>query len=90
VGVVVDGTSCLLRHPTVGGCRPGAQSLWFRKVLPYLVVKPFFGGVTALMGPHVVTVRLELRALGPTLPSLIIPCGVVPSSDHLYPRVCKL
>jgi hypothetical protein len=87
VGVDVDGISCPLRHPTACGCWPDALSLWFRKVLPCLVAKPSFGGVTVLMGPHAMTVRPGPRALGPMLPGLITPCGVVLSSHHPYPVV---
>jgi hypothetical protein len=88
-GVDVDGTSCLLRRPTAGGCQPSAQSLWFGKVLPCLVAKPFLG-VTALMGPHATMFRSGPRVVGPTLSGLITPCGAVPSLDHPYPWVCKL
>jgi hypothetical protein len=90
VGVDVDGTSYLLHRPTIGGCWPVAQSLWFGKVLPCLVVNPFFGGVPTLTSPHAAAVRSGPRALGPTLSGPITPCGVVLSSDHPYPRVCKL
>jgi hypothetical protein len=75
VGVDADGTSCLLCRPTNSGCRPATHSLWFGKVLPYLVAKPFFGGVIALMGPHATTVRLGPKAIGQTLSGLITPCG---------------
>jgi hypothetical protein len=59
--------------PPVGVGLP--HSLWFRKVLPYLVAEPFFGGVIALMGPHATTVRLGPKAIGQTLSGLITPCG---------------
>jgi hypothetical protein len=71
VEVDVDRTSCLLCCPTAGVSWPSAQSLWFGKVLPCLVAKPFLGGVNALTGPHVMTVRLGPRALGPMLFGLI-------------------
>jgi hypothetical protein len=38
-----DEISCPLHHPTACGCQPDAMSLWFVKVLPYLVAKLFFG-----------------------------------------------
>jgi hypothetical protein len=65
----------------------GYVSLWLGRVLPFLVAKPSFGGVTALIGPHAMTVRLGPRALGPMLPGLITPCGVVLSLHHPYPVV---
>jgi hypothetical protein len=58
VGVDVDGISYPLCRPTTYKCRSDALSLWFEKVLPCLVVKPSFGGVAALTGPHAVTIRL--------------------------------
>jgi hypothetical protein len=85
VGVDADRIPCPLHCPVACGCRPDALSLWFRKVLPCLVAKPSFGGVAALMGPHVMTVRLWPRALGLMPPSLITPCGVVLSLHHTYP-----
>jgi hypothetical protein len=85
VGVDADGISYPLHHPTTYGCWPDALSLWFGKVLPCLVAKPSIGGITALMGPHAVTVSLGPRALGSMLLGLITPCGVVLSSHHLYP-----
>jgi hypothetical protein len=84
-GVDADGMSCPLRCPTACGCRPDVLSLWFRKDLPCFVVKPSFGGITALAGPHVATVRLGPRAHGPMPPGLITPCGVVLSLHHPYP-----
>jgi hypothetical protein len=85
VGVDADRISCPLCCPTACGCRPDALSLWFRKVLPCLVAKPSFGAVAALMGPHVVTVRLGPRAPGPMPPGLITPCGVVLSLHQAFP-----
>jgi hypothetical protein len=41
VGVDADGLSCSLHHSSTYGCRPRVQSLWFKTVLPYLVVEPF-------------------------------------------------
>jgi hypothetical protein len=87
VGVDANRISYLLRPPTACGCWPDALILWLGKVLPCLVVKPSFGGVATLMGPHAVTVRLGPRALGPMPPGLITPCGVVLSSHHPYPVV---
>jgi hypothetical protein len=81
VAVDVDGTTYLLRRPTVGGCQPGTQSLWFGKFLPCLAAKPFSGGVATLTGPHATPFRPGPRALGPTLCGLITPCGLVPQSS---------
>jgi hypothetical protein len=85
VGVDADRISYPLRHSIGYGCRSDALSLWFRKVLPYLVAKPSFGGGTALTGPHVMTVRLGPRALALMTPGLITPSGVVLSLHHAYP-----
>jgi hypothetical protein len=89
-GVDVDGAFCLLCCPTADGHWPGMQSLGFGKVLSCFVVELFFGRVADLTGPHTMIVRLGHRALGPMLIGLITPCGAVPSSNHPYPRVCKL
>jgi hypothetical protein len=56
VGVDADRISCFLRHPTAWGCRLDALSLWFGKLLPCLVAKPSFGGVTTLLDPHAATI----------------------------------
>jgi hypothetical protein len=85
VGDVADEISCPLHCPIACGCWSDKLSLWFGKVLPCLVAKPSVGGVAALMGPHAATVKLGPRALGPMLPGLITPCGVVLSSHHPYP-----
>jgi hypothetical protein len=85
VGVDADRISCPLHRPTAYGCWPDALSLWFGKVLPCLVAKPSFGGVAALTSPHVATVRLGPRALGPMSHGLITTCGLVLSLHHPYP-----
>jgi hypothetical protein len=90
MGVDAVRISCLLRRPSTYGCQPDALSLWFEKVLPCLVTKPSFAGVTALMDPHATTVRLGPRAVGPMPPGLITPCGVVLSSHHPYLVAWKL
>jgi hypothetical protein len=90
VAVDADGISYLLCPPTTCGCWPDALSLWFRKVLPFLATKPSFGGVAALTDSHATTVRLGPRALGPMLPGLITPCGVVLSSHCPYQLARKL
>jgi hypothetical protein len=90
VGVDADGISCPQYRCTACGCQPDALCLWFRKVFPCLVAKPSFVGVTALTGPHVMTVRLEHRALGLMPPDLITPCGVVLSLHQPYPVAWKL
>jgi hypothetical protein len=64
VRVDADGISCPLRRSTACGCLPDTLSLWFEKVVPYLVAKPSFEGVAALTGLHVMTVKLGPRALG--------------------------
>jgi hypothetical protein len=89
-GLMQMGYPCLLRCPTAYGCQPDALSLWFGKVLPCLVAKPSFRGVAALTGPQATTIRLGRRALGPMLPGLITPCGVVLSLHHPYPVAWKL
>jgi hypothetical protein len=63
VGDDADRISYRLCHPTTCGRHPDALSLWFRMVLPCLIAKPSFGGVTTLMGSHAATVRLGPRAL---------------------------
>jgi hypothetical protein len=85
VGVDVEEISCPLRRFTACGCWPDALSLWFGKVLHCMVSKPCFGGIAALTGPHAMTVKLGLRALGPMSPGLITTCGLVLSSHHPYP-----
>jgi hypothetical protein len=87
--IFLDHQACLLHRPNASGCQPGTQSLWFGKVLPCLVAKPFFGGVATHMSPQAATVKPGPRALGLTLSDLITPHGLMPSSDHPYPRVCE-
>jgi hypothetical protein len=87
VRVHADGISCPLRSPTTCGCFPDAMSVWFGKVLPWLVSMPSFVGVAALMAPQC---GVGPRTLGPMPPGLITPCGVVLSSYHPYPVACKL
>jgi hypothetical protein len=89
VGVDVDRTSCPLRCPPPVGVNLAYRVFGSGRF--FLALSPnHFGAVTALMGPHTITVRPEPKALRATLPGLITPCGVVPSSDHPFPRVCHL
>jgi hypothetical protein len=55
-----------------------------------MVGSPRSVGVTALGGPHAMTVRLGPMPLESTLLCLVTSCGMMLSSVHPYPRECKL